>query len=204
MFPSTRVGWLLPVAVVSITAVVAFGTTHTGCSLLALDSQQVVSGELWRLLTCQFAHYGIRHAVQNVLAVAVLIGIGCVLGVIGEMALASGVSFVAIPAAILLGSRFEIFAGMSGIGVSLATVCALTLARERRHLLSLLPFITLVAYLAMPRAPLADASEVATEAHWAGFVAGVGVVWLSSRCRPVPRSRTAPPRSISSRSHHPR
>jgi membrane associated rhomboid family serine protease len=191
MFPSTGTGWLLPVAVVSTTAILVFGATPTGFSLLTLDSHRVVSGEPWRLLTCQFAHYGIRHAVQNVLAVVALMGVGTLLGVIGEMVLACGFSLVAIPAAILLSSRFELFAGMSGIGVSLATVCALTLARERRKLLSLLPIIALVAYLAMPRAPLADASEVATEAHWAGFVAGAGVVWFASRYRPVPRSSSS-------------
>lgn len=187
MFPSTRVGWLLPVAAVSITAVVAFGATRTGFSLLALDSNRVFSGEIWRLLTCQFAHYGKGHAVQNLLAVVALMGIGTLLGAIKEVALASALSLVAVPAAVLLGSRFELFAGMSGIGVSLATVCALTLARERRSILSLLPFIALVAYLAMGRAPLADASEVATEAHWAGFIAGAGVVWFTRRYRLLPR-----------------
>jgi membrane associated rhomboid family serine protease len=188
MLPNARSGWLLSASFLSTTAMALFGATHTGFSLLALDHQRVASGELWRLLTCQFAHYGVRHAAQNILGVTALICIGFRLGVIREMAHACGFSLAAIPAAILLGSRFELFAGMSGIGVSLATVCALTLARKRRNTLSLLPFIALVVYLAMPRAPLADASEVATEAHWAGFVAGAGVVWFAGRYRPVPRS----------------
>lgn len=107
--------WLLPTAIVVLSAVLALADEWVGVGL-RFDRPAIGAGEFWRLLTAHFVHLGMSHYLLN----AVALGLVCYL--VGAHFSVSGWLFIGIGSIISIDLGFWLlepqliwYVGLSGL-----------------------------------------------------------------------------------------
>lgn len=165
-------------------------------AVAALDFQRqaINQGEIWRLLTGNFTHFGEYHTWMNAAGLAALVGI--LFWYLPAGWLAAGI--VCVPIAVGVGlywfADVDIYRGFSGANYGLLAM-GLLLALPQQYKLYTLAYCVLLGKIIYEQLPGYDVDylrseigvPVAIEAHLAGFCSGtvMGVLglWRQRRIR---------------------
>jgi len=152
--------------------------SHTGGDVLTALRQAVAGGEVWRLVSPAFLHFGLMHVLFNaalfyVLGIRLELRLGSVLLMVvllGWAALSNATQLVA--------SGHANFGGLSGVVYAmLGAVFVLGLLRKRDPVWALPPglFVSLLVFLLIFSTGITEnfGLHVANAAHWGGLVSGV-------------------------------
>lgn len=160
-------------------------------SLLEFQRQAIAQGEVWRLLTGNFTHFGTYHTWMNAAGLAALVAV--LFWYLPTFWLMFGAA--AIPAAVgiclfFLAGDVEIYRGFSGANYGLLAM-GLLLALPQQPKLYALAYCVLLGKIVYEQLPGYDVDylrgeigvPVAIEAHLAGFCSGtfIGVAALLRR-----------------------
>jgi rhomboid family GlyGly-CTERM serine protease len=125
--PPVRIPWItLALAIGGIVVLLAPGAGE----MLQYDRSRVLSGEIWRILTGQLAHWTPRMALAD-LAMVLLLGIWLERSRRGALAAACLGGLVAVGAGIhLLAPEVAVYRGTSGLATTLFVLAVLGAARD--------------------------------------------------------------------------
>lgn len=100
--------------------------------LLELDRSRLAAGELWRLVTCHFAHWTPEHLLWD-LATTAALAIACAPLGLRRIGATLGTAAVAVPLAVWLGLPWmERYRGLSGLASALFALLAVSTLRTAR------------------------------------------------------------------------
>ena len=158
-FRSRRIRWPL-ITMIIVVVCVAVPRWPTTEQFLQFDRATLLNGQIWRLITCYFAHWSASHEIWSVGAFAVL-------GLVGEVRDRRAFAICCIAAALACSLALlffwpdvQIYRGMSGVDSALFTwlvVLNLRASSDHRHSaahkvalgLLLIAFIAKVAWEAL-------------------------------------------------------
>jgi rhomboid family GlyGly-CTERM serine protease len=200
-----RTPWLTPLLALAAVATMP----ERFASVLQYDRSAVLSGQLWRLLTCQWTHWGTQHLAWDAVVFLVL-GVLCEVRFRRSFFLTVLATAVAAPAAVhTFCDGLSFFRGLSGIDCALFGLIGTdalrrAIARRSRRLatavaMGIALFATKTAIEAWTgRTLFVDSTTgqfvVVPVAHLAGFVIGaaVGAVHHPAKVRTSPGRRGTP------------
>lgn len=177
---------ILAVVTLAIFLLIEWGGDRA-VAALEFQRRAINQGEIWRLLTGNFTHFGEYHTWMNSAGLAALVGI--LFWYLPAGWLATGIVFVPIAVGMSLYwfADVDIYRGFSGANYGLLAM-GLLLALPQQYKLYTLAYCVLLGKIVYEQLPGYDVDylqaeigvSVAIEAHLAGFCSGtvIGVLGL--------------------------
>lgn len=174
--------WLL--LATSVVAIAVFALIElagsTAVDWFEFRRQDIASGDLWRLYTSQFVHFGLYHAVMN--AAGLLFMVVALYWFLPSIWLVIGVTLIPLMVGLgmyILAPDVEFYRGFSGVNYGMLAMGLLLAVPQQRWLYGFAYLVVLgkILYEQQPGYDVDYLREeigvaVAIEAHLAGFCAG--------------------------------
>ena len=168
-------------------SLIAFFLIPNSLAIFSFSGNTFFSGEVWRLLTFPFAHIGLSHLIENIIALAVTSLLAFELGLRGKefigVFLLSGIvialadSFL-FPTLLIAGLSVGIYAALGSLSIS---------GPKFIPRFILVPLLGLSAFIKYLFSAFNEQALSSSLFHFAGFVTGISIFYIFIKLKKKPR-----------------